>query len=186
MGTQLSYTSGPGGYSANTSGTTGVPSAYGGNGDVMNFFKILAQRRVAGTDAPPVATPAFAPVPQPSYALEEGRLAMQAREDAARDARAGGPTEQEWEGAATRPTGLGAQMIPGMAVDQRLIPRSMRPNSASMTGGPRPLVGDGPGDVMGSTRQNMGGPNIGQPAEPSFAERYFKQFGRLPTAGQQG
>lgn len=132
MGTQLSYTSGPGGYSANTSGTTGVPSAYGGNADVMNFFKILAQRRVAGQDAPQAATPAFAPVPQPSYALEDARLAHQAKVDASRST--GGPTEQEWRGAATRPVGLSPGMIPGMMVDPNLLPSALRPQAATMVG----------------------------------------------------
>jgi hypothetical protein len=41
--------------------------------------------------------------------------------------------EMPWyslQGAATRPVGLGAQMIPGMAVDPRLLPPSMRPNES--------------------------------------------------------
>jgi hypothetical protein len=37
-------------------------------------------------------------------------------------------------GAATRPTGLGAQMIPGMAVDPNLLPSRMRPQGSSFQG----------------------------------------------------
>ncbi len=41
-------------------------------------------------------------------------------------------------GAATRPTGLGAQMIPGMAVDPNLLPSRMRPQGSTFQGGNEP------------------------------------------------
>ena len=37
-------------------------------------------------------------------------------------------------GAATRPTGLGAQMIPGMAADPNLLPSRLRPSGSSFQG----------------------------------------------------
>lgn len=40
------------------------------------------------------------------------------------------------QGAATRPVGLGAQMIPGMGIDPRLLPPEMRPNAAQVSYSP--------------------------------------------------
>lgn len=44
--------------------------------------------------------------------------------------------EMTRRGAATRPTGLGPGMIPGMAVDPRLLPSSMQPSGSSFANVP--------------------------------------------------
>lgn len=46
------------------------------------------------------------------------------------------PTWYESQGAATRPVGLGAQMIPGEGIDPRLLPPSMRPSESKSTYSP--------------------------------------------------
>lgn len=48
--------------------------------------------------------------------------------------------EMTLRGAATRPTGLGAQMIPGMAVDPNKLPSRLRPQGSSFQGAPGPSM----------------------------------------------
>lgn len=74
------------------------------------------------------------------------KLQMQAMQDdrnAAHDARERSsvptsvtPTWYEYQGAATRPVGLGAQMIPGMSADVTKLPPWMRPQQSNVSYAP--------------------------------------------------
>lgn len=65
--------------------------------------------------------------------------------------------EMSLRGAATRPTGLGAQMIPGMAVDPNLLPSRMRPSGSSFQGAPGPsMAGLSPAPPMAPPASNRG------------------------------
>lgn len=126
MATQLSYTSGPGGYSSNTSGTSPVPSAYGGNADVMAFFKEMARRRLMGYGAPqPAAMVAAAPE------AEE-------RERGPAGTGVGGSNRVEtpwysYQGAAMVPMG-GPGIVPGLRIEQTKLPPEMRAQAAGFVG----------------------------------------------------
>lgn len=87
----------------------------------------LGQRAAAAPvrRAPAPMRYAAQPPPAPVGAGTTGSLG-QAPQDA--------PVETPWysyQGAATRLTGLSPQMIPGMAVDEKLLPPSMRHSSSS-------------------------------------------------------
>jgi hypothetical protein len=59
---------------------------------------------------------------------------MPRREDPLAALKAQDQYEATLRGAATRPTGLGPQMLPGMAVDPNLLPSRLRPQGSSFQG----------------------------------------------------
>ncbi len=71
------------------------------------------------------------------------------------------------QGAATRPTGLGAQMIPGMAPDPRLLPPNMRPGASQFQD-----------PTMGPSMAGL------SPAPASWQEGFFQKYGYWPSPAQ--
>jgi hypothetical protein len=69
------------------------------------------------------------------------------------------------QGAATRPTGLGAQMIPGMAADPRLLPPDMRPQSSQFQ---NPTIG----------------PSMAGVTPDMWQEDFYRKYGYWPSAAQ--
>lgn len=65
--------------------------------------------------------------------------------------------ESTLRSAAMRPTGLGPQMIPGMAADPNLLPSRMRPQGSSFQGVPGPsMAGLSPAPEMPPPTSNRG------------------------------
>lgn len=89
---------------------------------------------------------------------------------------------QQAQGAAMKPVGLGAQMIPGMQIDQQSLPPGMRHKESQFQGGPS-------GGAAGAGLSNYGvGQGNGQYASgsassdgPTPEERWFQQFGSVPA-----
>lgn len=135
MTPDISTTYAPGSSTITTQPVVGSGSPL--SGGLGSLLSLLLQKRLAAAAAPrtdPRDMPYSVPVPD-GDPREDARLARVNAAGAAARA-ATGPTEQEWEGAATRPVGLSPGMVPGMAVDPRLVPRSMRPQSSSVSYAP--------------------------------------------------
>ncbi len=87
---------------------------------------------------------------------------------------------QQLQGSATKPTGFGPQMIPGMAVSQNSLPPWMRAQQSQFQGA----------SSSGGAGSSYAGPSQSAPAMPgddgpSAEERWFKQFGSVPPWMQQ-
>lgn len=108
----------------------------GSDGSLIDLFRRLAEKRLAAesTLKPQAAAPSF------RIARQQAPVTERRFNDSAGNAPPRGPSWQSLQGAATRPTGLGAQMIPGMAVDQNMLPPSMRHQSSQFQGLPGPSM----------------------------------------------
>jgi hypothetical protein len=79
--------------------------------------------------------------------------------------------------AATRPVGLGAQMIPGMAVDVNKLPSRMRPQSSQFQGGNEPSRASlTPGPALGPAPTSNRGFDYADPYSQAQIQR--ASFGR--------
>jgi hypothetical protein len=94
--------------------------------------------------------------------------------------------EGSLKGAATRPTGLGAQMIPGMNTDPRLLPSRLLPSNSSFSSGG--LSDTQVARLNPEVRRQMEEDEAdrqkqAQAAQPedSWELQFFKQFGRAPS-----
>lgn len=158
----INYSSGPGGYSLSTPGSPGVGGGGyvpGSNQDLINFYREMARRKMMSQS--PAMGMRMAPDPEPAYAApgRDSGPAPRAR------------VETPWytaQGAATRPVGLGAQMIPGMGIDPHLLPPEMRPDSAGVSYAP---------SVVAGAKVNLG-------RETDFDEQMAED--RARTRGQMG
>lgn len=123
---------GTGGYATTTQGrgsstttTGGGPGFGGGGGGYGDLLRKLIERKLAAT----------APKRRPAAALGKStaRPSMQVGPNAERGS--SGAVDTPWysqQGAATRPVGLQAGTVPGMGVDPRLLPPSMRAAGSTM------------------------------------------------------
>jgi hypothetical protein len=106
----------------------------GGGSDVFDLFRRLAERRLALEEAPKknverlVSRPPTAAVQMRGGGGGEGVR----QPDPLAAQKAADRYEMRQRSAAMRPTGLGAQMIPGMAVDPRLLPSRFQPSGSSL------------------------------------------------------
>lgn len=126
---EINYGSVPGGYALTTSGVGGGA----GGGGLLDFFREMARRRAVSQ--PRGRRAAFESAEGP-MAVSDGGGSGGGGAVASAPAPA---IEHPWytlQGAATRPVGLGAQMIPGMMADPRLLPPSMRPDAAHVNFSP--------------------------------------------------
>lgn len=172
MTPDISTTYAPGSSTITTQPVVGSGSPL--SGGLGSLLSLLLQKRLAAAAAPrtdPRDMPYSVPVPE-GDPREDARLARVNAAGAAARA-ATGPTEMEWRGAATRPIGQGAQMIPGMAVDPNLLPSQYRPQSAGVSYAPSVQYGarsaaadeDAYGAAMDADRaRTRGTGDVGAPA----------------------
>jgi hypothetical protein len=101
-------------------GTAGV-----GGSNLSDLFRRLVEKRLAAEEQV---------LPHNRISLggkSTNRAGYQRQIHTADIKRPQGPSWQSLQGAATRPTGLGPGMIPGMAVDPRLLDPRLRPSGSS-------------------------------------------------------
>jgi hypothetical protein len=140
---------GGGGFARTTYGSAGSKTETGGSlggsgggGAYSDLLRRLIEKKLANQDM----------VKKPNNALRIGKstnrqrpahVSRSASEGPARKSpamealearKAADAYEMTRRGAATRPTGLGPGMIPGMAVDPRLLPSSMLPDASGISG----------------------------------------------------
>lgn len=134
--------------------------------------KVVRERSYADTSAPEIRERA----PQkPAYMEELERL------------KAFDQYEATLRGAATRPVGLGAQMIPGMAVDERLLPSRLRaqnavggqlfPGAEESKAAPSPSVPSGVGSLGGQYNSGAGADTGLNHLSPAERARWAKLLG---------
>lgn len=113
-----------------------VSTQTGGAGGAGSLLDQFVARRMREFEADRAKTRAAAPAASP-FGRRSASTSVQAMAPAREPTRRRIEMDVPWysaQGAATRPVGLGAQQIPGMAVDPRLLPPHMRPGASGFSG----------------------------------------------------
>lgn len=130
---------GVGGVTTSVDGTGGV-----GGSPLSDLFRRLVEKRLASEE---MVRPGNNSI---SMGKSTNRANRQRQIHTADIKTPAPPSWQAIQGSAMRPTGLGAGMIPGMAVDPRLLDPRLRPSSSSFAN----LPGDSPAG-LGPSRPEL-------------------------------
>jgi hypothetical protein len=110
----------------------------GGDDEVSQMIKELVRRRMNPYNAPSNNAIQLGGSTNRGNRQRTTGVENQARPDPLAAIKAQDQYDMTLRGAAMRPTGLTAGMIPGMATDPRLLPSRMQPGSAGFSGGGGP------------------------------------------------